>query len=196
VRSKSLFAVGAVSLALTFTTLSCASAIRVYVNPEADLAFYKKIAVLPFSDMSATSLAGPRVTRAFITELIMTDRFQILQPEEFLGGLRRMGVRPGQDGAYDPDKLKEAATQMGVTGILRGAVTEYQVGRTGSGDVPVIAFDAELMDVSTGNVVWRSSIAKRGGGRVPIFGGGHRSLGRLTQDACKELVARLRKKAI
>ena len=194
--TKRLVAARAAFLILAALGLSCASGIRVYVNPEADLAFYKKIAVLPFGDLSGTSLAGPRVTRAFVTELIMANRFQIVQPEEFLGTLHRMGIFQAQDGSYDPEKLRNAATQLGVTGILRGAVTEYQMSRTEGGDIPVISFDAELIDVGTGNVVWRSSISRRGKGRISVIGGGSRSLGRLTQDACVELVAQLGKKAI
>jgi curli biogenesis system outer membrane secretion channel CsgG len=186
----------AASIALALLSLSCASAIRVYVNPGADLAYYTKIGVMPFNDMSSNPLASPRVTRAFVTELIMTNRFQVIQPEEFVGALGRMGVRREQDGAYDPDKLKDAAVRMGVTGVLRGAVTEYEMTRNSGGDIPILAFDAELVDVNTGDVVWRSSISKRGKGRVPIFGSKSRSLGRLTQDACAQLVARLRRKAI
>jgi curli biogenesis system outer membrane secretion channel CsgG len=184
------------ALALASLSLSCAPAIRVYVNPQADLAFYTKIAVLPFSDISANPMASPRVTRAFVTELIMTNRFQVIQPEEFVGALRRMGVQLEQDGTYDPDKLKDAASRMGVTGVLRGAVTEYEMTRNSGGEIPILAFDAELVDVGTGDVVWRSSISKRGKGRVPVFGSKPRSLGRLTQDACAELVARLRRKAL
>lgn len=176
--------------------VSCAPAIRVYVNPEADLAFYRKIAVLPFTDLSTMPQAGARVTRAFVTELILTDRFEIVQPEDFTGTLHRQGTFQAQDGTYDPDKLKAAATQMGATGILRGAVTEYQMSRADGGDIPVIAFDAELTDVGTGKVVWRSSIAKRGKGRVSVVGTGTRSLGKLTQEACQELVAQLRKHSI
>ena len=174
---------------------SCASGIRLYVNPEADLAFYKKIAVLPFTDMSGNALAAPRVTRAFVTELILTDRYLILQPEEFTGALNRARVRP-VEGAYDPAQLRDAAVQLGVTGILRGAVTEYQMTRDSGGENPVIGFDAELLDVNTGNVVWRSSISKRAKGRISIIGSGSRSLGRLTQEACVEMVARLRKGAL
>jgi len=183
---------------LAIVTLgSCAHGARVYVNPEADLAFYKKVAVLPFADMSGMPQAGSRVTRAFVTELIMTDRFEIVQPEDFTGALHRQGTYQAQDGTYDPDKLKDAATQMGVTGILRGAVTEYQMTRSSDGgDIPVIAFDAELTDVATGKVVWKSSINKRGKGRTPVVGSGTRSLGKLTQEACQELVAELKKKSI
>ena len=194
--TKRWWGIRAAGLALSALALSCAPSIRVYVNPEADPAFYRKIAVLPFADMSTASQAGPRVTRAFVTELIMANRFEIVQPEDFGSALRRMGVFRGQDGMYDPEKLKDAATQMGVTGILRGAVTEYQMTRNDGGDIPILAFDAELTDVGTGNVVWRSTISKRGKSRVPIVGGNTRSLGKLTQEACRELVDRLRKRAL
>jgi polysaccharide biosynthesis protein PelC len=181
---------------LCLLSLSCASGARLYVNPEADMAYYKKIAVLPFANLSNDNLAAPRVTRAFVTELLMAARFQIVQPEDFAGALQRMGVSPNPDGTYDSAKLKEAADRLGVKGILRGAVSDYQVQRTEAGDVPIIAFDAELLDAGTGTVVWRSSITKRGRGRLPIIGSGSRSMSRLTQDACAELVGRLRKEAL
>ena len=81
------FATLAAWLAVCCLAASCAPAIRLYVNPEADPSFYRKIAVLPFADLSSTSQAGARVTRAFVTELILTDRFEIIQPEDFTSAL-------------------------------------------------------------------------------------------------------------
>ncbi len=182
-------------LGLLVLACSCASGARIFVNPDADMAFYKKIAVLPFANLSPDGLAGARVTRAFVTELVIANRFQVVQPEDFAGALQRMGVSPNPDGTYDLARLKEAAAKLGVTGILRGAVTEYQVLRTEGGDTPIISFDAELSDANTGTVVWRSAISKRGRGRLPIVGSGSRSLGRLTQDACAEVVGRLTREA-
>jgi hypothetical protein len=181
-----------VSLALAMTAASCASSIRVYVNPDADLGFYRKVAVLPFTDISTTRDAGARVTRAFVTELILSNRYELIQPEDFLPTLVRQGVPRQSDGTFDTEKLRGVATPLGVTGILRGAVTEYQMARSNSGDIPIIAFDAELIDVATGSVVWRSSIVRRGKGRVPVFGTSARSLGKLTQDACRVLVGRMK----
>ena len=189
-----------ITMAVTaLAVLSCASSgTRVYVNPAADMAFYKKVAVLPFTNMSSDGLAGQRVTRAFVTELIMTDRYRIVEPEEFHFALAKISGLPGPDAGYDMEKLKQAATGEGATGILRGAVTEYQMQRSGgSGETPVIAFDVELIDVNTGDVAWRSSITMRGRGRFPILGGGGvKSLGSLTQRACQELVDQLRKGAL
>ena len=79
-------------LAAACLATSCAPSIRMYVNPEADPTFYRKIAVMPFTDMTTTSQAGARVTRAFVTELIMTDRFEIIQPEDFTSALHRSGI--------------------------------------------------------------------------------------------------------
>ena len=193
---RRLAASGVAPLALAMFVLSCASGPRIFVNPDADMAFYEKIAVLPFTNLSVDGMAAARVTRAFVTELIITNRFQIVQPGDMAGALQRMGVSPNPDGTYEAAKLKEAASKLGVTGIVRGAVSEYQVQRTEAGDVPVISFDTELLDANTGTVIWRSSISKRGRGRLPIIGSGSRSLSRLTQDACAELVGRLRKEAL
>lgn len=186
-------ALAAVALALFLA--GCASGPRLYVNSDADLAFYKKIAVLPFTNLSNERFAGERVTRGFLTELTMAERYQIVDPGEFLTVLEKMGALPGSQGIYDPDKLKTAATQVGATGILRGAVTEFRTQRSGTSEIPVVAFDVELIDVATSNVVWRGSVAKRGKGRVPIFGGGERTYAGLVEAASEEIVSRLEKVA-
>ena len=183
---------------LGIASLGCASsaAPRFYVNPQADMALYQKVAVLPFHSLSTQPMAGERVTRVFVTELIIADRYRIVEPAEFRAVLRDMDVQPTPDGAWDPEKLKAAAARMGATGIVRGVVTEYQVQRSGQDEFAVLSFDAELIDVETGNVVWRGSITRRGSSRLPIFGGSsNRTLGSLTQEACVELVDGLRKRA-
>ena len=177
--------------------LGCASApARLYVNPQADMTFYRKVVVLPFGNLSQQVLAGERLTRAFITELIITDRFKVVEPSDFYRVLERIGGEPGVDGTYDPDKLRQAAAEVEATGLIRGTVTEYQMLRVGQNEFPVVGFDVEMIDAATGNVVWRTSISRRGGSRVPVIGGaGHSTLGRLTQEACTALVEDLRKRA-
>ena len=188
-------AVSPLALAGCLLAAGCASGPRLYVNSQADLAFYKKIAVLPFTNLSAERFAGERVTRGFLTELTMSEHYQIIDPGEFSSLLDKMGALPGSAGLYDPAKLKDAASQVGANGILRGAVTEFRMARSGSSEMPVVAFDVELIDVATSNVVWRGSIAKRGKGRVPIFGGGERTYAGLIESASREIVARIEKEA-
>jgi TolB-like protein len=185
------------SAALLAVTLlaGCAAGPRLYVNTQADLTYYKKIAVLPFRNLTNERFAGERVTRAFLTELVMTEHYEIVDQNEFAAVLDKIGGNPGFEGIYDPAKVKEAASQIQATGILRGSVSEYSVQRSGTSETPVVAFDAELIDVATNNVVWRGSVVRRGKNRVPIFGGGQRTHAQLIQDATHDLVGRIEREA-
>jgi hypothetical protein len=187
----------ATALLLLASVAGCAAPGRFYVNGEADMAFYKKVAVLPFANLTSDHFAGERVTRMFVTELVIAERFQIADPGEVRAVLERTGGLPTYEGTYDPKKLKDAAVEVGANGLIRGAVSEYQMtGASSSGAMrPSVAFDVEMIDVATGNVVWKASITKRGKARIPILGGGSATLSRLTEEACREVVQRIDREA-
>lgn len=187
----------AMLLAALLTAASgCAAGPRLFVNRSADLSFYQRIAVVPFANLSGDANAGERVTRAFLTELVIAERFQIVEPGEFHGMLERIGGLPDAQGHADPKKLAEAATAAQATGLVRGAVSEYTVQRSGTDEFPVVTFDAEMLDVATGQTVWRITVSERGRGRVPVLGGAsRRSFGMVTQDACRKAIRALQKAA-
>ncbi len=154
--------------------------------------FYTKVAVVPFANLSAERFAGERVGRAFYTELVISERFQLVEDGEFRRALERAGATPDVQGQYDSEMVKLAATASGANGLIRGTVTDYQMQRVGSNDSPVVSFDVEMIDVATGSTVWRGSITRRGKGRVPVVGGAStQTFGRLVQESCKELVTKL-----
>jgi hypothetical protein len=176
-----------------FAAAGCASGSRLFVNPQADLTAYQKVALLPFGNLTGDRFAAERVSRALMTELIADGPWKLVEPAEFWAKLGEIGGHPGADGVIPPAKLKDAAAQMGVQGVIRGAVTEYQIARINGGDLPVVGFDVEMIDAPTGEVVWRTGISSGGRGRVPVVGGqGSRSLGVATQQACARLVEKLR----
>ncbi len=169
---------------------------RLFVNHKADLSYYQRIAVVPFANLTSDMNAGERVTRAFLTELVIAERFQIVEPGEFHGMLDRIGGLPDAQGHADPKKLAEAATEAQATGLIRGAVTEYTIQRNGTDDIPVLTFDAEMIDVATQQTVWRITVSQRGRSRIPVLGGAnHKSFGMVTQDACRQAVNALKKEA-
>jgi len=187
---------GWVAALIALLACGCATTSRLYVNPEADQGFYRKIAVLPFANLSGNSLAAPRVTRAFVTELIIADLYTLVEPELVQEALSAGGVEADGQGRYPSEKIKEAAPRLGVQGVVQGTVTEYEMQRRGEDDTPVLGFDVELLDVATGNVVWRFHWVGKGAGRLPIVGGGIRTLAQLTQRACQATVGDLKAKAL
>lgn len=184
------------ALALGMMASGCAAGPRLFVNKKADLSYYQRIAVVPFANLTNDNNAGERVTRAFLTELVIAERFQIVEPGEFHGMLDRIGGLPDAQGHADPKKLAEAANAAQATGLIRGGVSEYSVQRVGTEEFPVVTFDAEMIDVATQQTVWRITVSERGRGRTPVLGGGsRRSFGMVVQDACRKAVNALKKEA-
>lgn len=194
VRRASRLAAGALAIAILG---GCAASPRLFVNREADMTLYDKIAVLPFYNLSGDAFASARVTRSFTTELIISERFQIVDPSLLSGELERLNAGFDAQGQIAMPKLRDAATAVGATAVIRGAVNEYAVRRSGTSEFPVVSFDAEMVDVATGFVVWRLSITETGRGRLPIVGGaGERTFARVTQEACRRAVDVLRRKVL
>lgn len=183
--------------ALCLLAAGCAPGPRLFVNREADMTLYKRVVIVPFVNLSGEAYAPSRIVRALTTEMVIADRFQIVEPSLLLGELEKAGVQPDATGQIPLPKLRDAAAKLEATAVIRGSVTEYTTRRLGADEFPVIAFDCEMVDVQTGIVVWRMSIRETGGGRLPIVGGsGERTFSRVTEEACKRAVAVLRAKIL
>lgn len=175
----------------------CAASPRLFVNRQADMTLYKRVAILPFTNYSGEPYAALRVTRAFTTEMVISERFDLVDPSLLLGELEKLTATPDAQGQVELGKLREAAGKVQATAVIRGSVNEYAMRRTGTDEYPVVSFDAEMVDVATGIVIWRISLNETGRGRLPIVGGsGERTFARVTQEACEKAVKILRAKVL
>ena len=169
---------------------------RLFVNPKADMSFYKLVAVAPFGNLTSERFAGERISRAFVTELVIANRFHLVEDGQFRTALQRTNASLDAQGQYPSDKVMQTAKAMDVQGVIRGTVTDYQLQRFGSNESPVVSFDVEMIDVQSGETVWRGSITRHGKNPTPLIGGTSTdTLGRLVQQTCREIVERLSREA-
>jgi len=176
---------------------SCAGP-RTYINPDTDWSFYKELGVLPFVNFSADRFAGEKVQSAFITELFLSDKFNVVEPGEFnkkaAEAIKSAGAQPGQE--LSLDLIKAVGEKTGVQGVMEGIVREYSMVRVGQSDYPMISLNVRMIDVPTGTVVWMTSYTKKGGPKLPIITIGEtHTLAELTQKACHDIVSDLVGKA-
>lgn len=172
----------------------CAAGHRLYVNPQADPGSYTRIAMVPFGNLTGERFAPERVARALESALLATDRYSIMGIGEFYPVLQGNGIDVNALSA-NPEKLKAATAAVGVTGVLRGTITEYKSQRVGQEEYPIVAFDAELIDGPTGTVVWRATMHARGRSSLSLLGlSGERSFAQVTDRVCQQAVASLRSK--
>lgn len=193
-----LSAVAFLLSAVTFLlSAGCAPGPRLFVNRDADMTLYKRVVIVPFVNLSGEAYATSRIVRALTTEMVIADRFAIVEPSLLLGELEKSNVQPDQTGQLPLAKVRDAAAKLDATAVIRGTVSEYAMRRVGTDEFPVIAFDCEMLDVQTGLTIWRMSIRETGRGRLPILGGsGERTFSRVTEEACKRAVGVLRAKIL
>ena len=177
---------------------SCAAGPRSYLNPEADMSFYEKIGVVPFINLTSDRFAGEKVTSTFVTELLITQKFEILERGEFNHIVDQVrsstGGSPSQE--LTGEQLASIGEKAGVNGIIEGVVREYEMVRVGQSTYPLISFNVKLVDAPTGRVVWESSYSVKGGPKLPVVGWGEtHTLSELAQKACRNVVREFARKA-
>jgi len=168
----------------------CAGNSDSYVHPEADLGFYEKVGVIPFATLGADRLAGDKMASAFTTHLLLSRRFEVVEPGQFLASYQKeVGANTPPPIGLPQDKLSALAKETSVQGIFQGTVKDYDYSG-GSSSRPVISVEVRLVDVATGNVVWSTSVTRTGSASLLGIGGTH-TLAELTEDVAAELVGRL-----
>jgi TolB-like protein len=183
--------------ATAFIFGACAGGPRTYLNPEADMSFYQKVGVVPFINLTADRFAGENVTITFVTELLITEKFEVIERGEFDHTVRQVLSSTGGSSSSEMTaaQLKAVGEQAGVNGIIEGVVKEYEMIRVGQGTYPLISLSVKLVDAPTGRVVWESTYSTKGGPKLPIVGWGEtHTLSQLAQKACRKVVRQLVRK--
>ena len=183
-----------------FGLFGCATSSRVYLNPQTDLAYIKRIAVLPFENLTGEKYVGEKISQGFIAELLIAGDFEVVEPGEVAKIMSTTGygmVQVGPEGGMhlDAGKLQKITGQLNCQAVVIGAVTSYEMVRVGSEQYPQISLNVRLVDGKTGTIIWMSTFTKRGGPGIPFIGFGEKyTLSELTQDICKDIVNTLSKK--
>ncbi len=171
----------------------------IYINPEADMKYYEKIAIIPFGNLTSDRAGGDKVTEVFMTELLISQKFKIVDPGDFYHAVTSITQQSGPIGGtlLNHTQLKFISDKLGIQGIIEGVVHTLEMTRIGQEQYPVISLTVRLIDSQTGTIVWQSSYTRKGGPTVPILSVGETyTLEKLTQQACIEIIKKFRKEAL
>jgi TolB-like protein len=146
-------------LLITFSVAGCAAigdTVR-YVNPEADFSFIKKVAVLPFNNMSADRFAGEKVRSALSVDLMARGVFEIVEEGEVSKAvrliLRGVGAEEGAAVEVTKETLKTIGERLGVQAVILGNVEEY--GISVGGTAATVTISLRMLDVNSAIVLWQ-----------------------------------------
>jgi polysaccharide biosynthesis protein PelC len=177
-------------MTVVYTLLSGCAGSTVFLDRAYDFNFIEHVAVIPFDNLSNTQGAGKQATLVFITELLATETFAVVEPGETAKALNE--VNAAKSVSLDIEQLKKLGKRLNIQGLFFGTVSESSTLRSGGVTVPVITMDLRLVETETGTTVWS---ANRTVGRpslwAVLFGIGGKSSSETMQTCVKSLLKTL-----
>ena len=164
-----------------------------YTNEEVDFGYYKKIGIIPFSNLANDRSAGDKVSSTFTTEMLMQGVAELATPGDLLKVFRDVvkGDRANITDQLSAEEVINIGKAAGVQGILVGAVREFGMVRVGSEEFPLVGITVRFLDCQSGKVVWSFEATRRGGPGFPIFSFGEtHTLGDMATKVCREAAER------
>jgi len=174
---------------------------KVYVNPNINFRFIKRVAVLPFENFAQDRFADKKVRDVFVTTLLASEVVDVPELGEVLLVMNTIGIASGQGqsefGPPNPqstsnisiETAKALGQALGVQGIILGSVEEYSIIRGASGSYPEISITMRMIDPKTGSIIWAVSHTEKGRLFLPsILGIGEETLSETLFKALKNIV--------
>ena len=189
-----------VSCLLLFGYIGCAGTkSKVYVNPNANFRFVKKVGVLPFENFTNDRFAHKKVRDIFVTTLLASELVDVPELGEIFQVINNMDLTasapPGEEtstGTINSKVAKELGQTLKIQGIILGNVEEYSIIRSSSGSYPEVSLSLRMIDAKTGSIIWAISHTEKGNRIIPsVLGIGEGTVTETAIKACENIVETL-----
>ncbi len=179
------------TIALSFFLLACSTPLYYYRSDTEKLSGVRKVAVLPFRNISSRREAGKIITNLFIEELFNSGLYQI----EDMGNISEFFIRQRirKKGELDLDTIKMLGVQFHLDAVILGVVEEYYQMEGGRREVcPQVGLSARMIDVKDGRILWKSHHRASGDDHIIVFNWGRvRTATLLARKVIREMIVAL-----
>lgn len=154
--------IGSVAVLLVMLALGCAAhATRdYYVRQDVDLSYIKRVAVLPFENLSADKAAGERMREMMAAELLASGALDVASLGATTVAFDRL--RLDSVAQLKPEDVKSICQATGAQAVIYGTLSRYEEVKAGSFSVPEVACTFYLTDDS-GLTIWTDNVVMSGG---------------------------------
>jgi TolB-like protein len=131
-----------------------------YINQNIDFSFIKKVAVLPFENLTNERFAGDMVRQVVISELLATELVEVSVPGDPIAAIENLRLKP--EDPLSAEQIKTVGKALKVQAVILGAVEKYGEIRDGNISAPEVSITLMMADTSSGSIIW--SVTKTRGG--------------------------------
>lgn len=149
---KSMIVLTALIVLLT----GCSTTGHHYTDPAVGLGYVNKIAILPLENFTAKQGFEERARELLTTRILGYGLYEVVEKGE-LHRFLRDEIRSSDKELIDQRIAKRMAREFNIDAYIAGSIDEFNEVRNGSYTYPVIAISLRMIDVKTGNIIWKAS---------------------------------------
>jgi curli biogenesis system outer membrane secretion channel CsgG len=174
---------------MTFIS-SCATISTDYVHSKYDFSLVQKIAVLPLENLTLDQLAGERVRKSVVSELLAAGIVDVIEPAQVNRVLGEQQIQSVS--SVSVKQFQEVGKSLSVQALIVGSVDTYERINIAGGSFAEVAITLRAVDSATGAIIWSTSKSAGGPGIIGrLFGFGGDSMQEATQKAVHAAVVTL-----
>ncbi len=133
---------------------ACAASVTSYQHPGVDLSHVRRVAVLPFANLSGDEFADERIASLFLTRLLRAQVVEVVEA----GAVREalIAQRLSAGAIATPEQLVALGAALGVDGLFGGTVEECGLLRSNRESLSQVTLSFTLTETQHGVLVWRA----------------------------------------
>ncbi len=161
-----------------------------FIHPEFDFGYVERVAVIPFENLTNEQGAGSKATRFFITELLASEAFIVIEPGEVTRVLAKFSTVRAAD--LTQEQIVSIGKELNVQGLFFGSVNETSSTRSGSSSEHVVTLVIRMVETDIGETVWTATHTEGGRGFwSKLFGTGGPSQSEVMRRCVKRALSTL-----
>lgn len=162
----------------------CASGPIHHVRSDVDFSFIRRVAVVPFQNLSADRFATQRMNTVFVSELQQYGGLEVVDPGETMQAYLSQRLTP--DLPLTPTQVVALGQALEVDAIFTGTVEDYGLERLGGNQTYAVTAAFGLAETQSGASIWTAQIRTDGSSFwQKLFGGQPTSLYEVSRRAVR-----------
>ncbi len=176
---------------LSAALIGCAAGhVTSFLHPEFDFSRVERVAVVPFEDLSSEQGTASYASRVFLTELLATGAFDVVEPGEVTRVVGEQSARKSAELTYE--QIKKVGAELNVQAVIFGTVGESADLRSSGVNGHIISLNVRMVEVTNGSTVWSAVVNSGGPGFFArLFGAGDQSRGTAVRNAVRKAISTL-----
>ncbi|MFH1278507.1 MAG: hypothetical protein ABIK65_09025 [Candidatus Eisenbacteria bacterium] len=161
-----------------------------FVHPGVDFGFIRRVAILPFQNLSPDEYADERIHSIFMMEILEEGSLELVGTGEVLAAMLELRLMADSD--LSPAQLVSLGQRLGVDALFFGTVEEYGMDRSSRDRGNEVTALFGLAETETGTAVWQSQVNVTGMSTWKrLFGGSSASLHEVSRKSVREALGTL-----